>query len=158
MGTESMAKNLSLGDFLPVYSGEVCEAVPDDRDDLEVRVPMELDTYRALAKSFEAGSARLLTAAKAEAPAGGPANLDELIEGLLRLEQNGQALFLPLMRQAEAEGASWAEPLVCALEALRDCRWRLMVLRADNDRDDRDEDAPTFSDVDQLRRFRDGLS
>jgi hypothetical protein len=153
-----MAKTLSLGDFLPVYSGEVREAVPDYGDDLEEGAPMELDTYRGLAKSFEAGSARLLTAAKAEVPAGGPANLDELIEGLLQLERNGQALFLPLMRQAEADGASWAEPLVRALEALRDCRWHLMVLRADNDRDDRNEDAPTFSDADQLRRFRDGLS
>lgn len=150
-----MARNLSLADFLPVYRGEVREAIPDFGDDPEEGAPMELYTYRGLAKWYEAGSARLLTAAKADVPAGGPANLDELIEGLVRIEETGKALFLPLMRQAEAEGAAWAESLVRALEALRDCRWQLMALRADNDRDG---EAPTFSSPDQLRRFLDGLS
>jgi len=116
---------------------------------------MEFDSYRGLARSFEAGSARLLAAAKAEVQSGGPANLEELIDGLVRLERDAQALFGPLLRQAEADGAAWSEPLIRALEALRDCRWHLMVLHADTDRD---EDAPTFSEADQLRQFLDGLS
>jgi len=116
---------------------------------------MELNTYRGLAKTLEGGSVRLLAAAKAEVPAGGPANLDELIDGLLELEENAHALFGPLLRQAEAARAAWSEPLVRALEALRDSRWQLMVLRADTDQDD---DSPTFSDADQLRRFLSGQS
>ena len=152
----SMAKNLSLRDFLPVYTGEVREAVPDYRDYEEVEgAPMEFYIRRGLAKKLESGSARLLAAAKAEVPAGGPANLDELIDGLLTLEKTAHALFGPLVRQAEATKALWAEPLIRALEALRDSRWQLMVLRADNDQG---EDSPTFSDADQLRRFVNGLS
>jgi hypothetical protein len=152
-----MANNLSLRDFFPLHSGEVREAVPDygDRDDFEEGAPMELNTYRGLAKLFEAGSARLLTTAKAEAAGGGPANMDELIDGLLRLEKDAHALFSPLLSQAERTGAPWAEPLIRALEALRDCRWQMMALRADADRDD--TAAPTFSDADALRRFLDGL-
>jgi hypothetical protein len=150
-----MGKSLSLRDFLPVYGGEVREAVPDYGDDWEEGAPMELNNHRGLARSLEAGSARLLAAAKAEVPAGGPANLDELIDGLLQLEQNAHALFGPLLRQAETAKAAWAEPLVRSLEALRDSRWQLMVLRADTDQAD---DSPTFSDADQLRRFIDGQS
>ncbi len=150
-----MGKNLPLRDFLPVYSGEIREAVPDYGHELEEGAPMELNTYRGLAKTLEAGSVRLLAAAKAEAPAGGPANLDELINGLLQLEQTAHALFGPLLRQAETARAAWSEPLVRALEALRDSRWQLMVLRADTERDG---DSPTFSDADQLRRFLSGQS
>jgi hypothetical protein len=150
-----MGKNLPLRDFLPVYSGEIREAVPDYSHELEEGAPMELNTCRGLAKTLEAGSIRLLAAAKAEAPAGGPANLDELIDGLLQLEQNAHALFGPLLRQAETARATWAEPLVRSLEALRDSRWQLMVLRADTDQAD---DSPAFSNADQLKRFIDGLS
>jgi hypothetical protein len=150
-----MAKNLSLRDFFPMPGGQVAEAVLKYGDELEEGAPMELSTYRGLAESFETGSARLLMAAKAEVPAGGPANLDELIDGLLGLERDAQALFVPILRQAEAEGASWSEPLVRALEALRDCRWQLMTLRADTERD---EEAPTFSNAGELRRHLDGLS
>lgn len=156
-----MAKNLSLGDFFPVSRGEVREAVPDyyrnDRDDFEEGAPMDMMYCHGLAKSLEAGAARLLTAAKAEAESdeGGPGNLDELIEGLERLEENAYALFAPFMPRAEAAGASWAEPLIRALESLRDCRWHIMVLRAETDRDDA---APTFSDAATLRKFLDGLS
>lgn len=156
-----MAKNLSLQDFFPVHSGEVREAVPDSgdkRDDFEEGAPMGLDTYRGLAKLFEAGSARLLTAAEAEVADGGPANLDELIDGLLGLEKDVQALFAPLLNQAERAGAPWAEALIRALEALRDCRWQMMALRADADRNASDEAAPTFSDAGALRRFLDGLN
>jgi hypothetical protein len=150
-----MGKKLSLRDFLPVYSGEVREAMPDYGGELEEGAPRELYTYRGLAKTLEGGSVRLLDAVKVEAPAGGPANLDELIHGLLQLEQNAHALFGPLLRQAETANAAWAEPLVRALEALRDSRWQLMALRADAEPAD---DSPTFSDADQLRRFLNGLS
>jgi hypothetical protein len=155
-----MAKNLSLQDFFPVHSGEVREAVPDygDRYDSREGAPMELDTYRGLAKLFETGSARLLTTAKAEVAEGGPANMDELIDGLLGLERDAQALFSPLLTQAERAGAPWAEPLIRALEALRDCRWQIMALRADVDRNEQDEAAPAFSDAGSLRRFLDGLN
>src|SRR5262249_9614242 len=126
-----MAKILSLRDFLPGNRGEVREAVPDSRDyDEEEGAPMELYAHRGLARTLEAGSARLLEAAKAEVPAGGPANLDELIEGLLQLERTAHAVFGPLLRQAEEAKALWAEPLIRALEALRDSRWPLMVLPA----------------------------
>jgi hypothetical protein len=153
-----MAKNLSLQDFFPVHGGEIREAVPDYGDSYNFRegAPMELDTYRGLAKLFEAGSARLLATAKAEAADGGPSNMDELIDGLLGLERDAQALFSPFLRKAEAAGAAWAEPLILALEALRDCRWQMMALRADQN--DQDEAAPTFSDAGALRRFLDGLN
>ena len=154
-----MARNLSLQDFFPLHSGEVREAVPDygaSYDDRE-GAPMELDTYRGLAKLFETGSARLLTTAKAEAAGGGPANMDELIDGLLRLERDAQALFSPSLRKAEAAGAAWAEPLIRALEALRDCRWQMMALRADIERNESAEEAPVFADAGALRRFLDGL-
>src|SRR4051812_47451307 len=155
MGAEAMAKNLSLGDFFPVSSGEVREAVPDYyRDDFEEGAPMDMRYCHGLAKSLEAGAARLLTAARSDAAEGGPGNLDELIEGLERLEENASALFSPFLRRAEAAGASWAEPLIRALESLRDCRWQMMVLRADTDREDA---APTFSDAGTLRKLIDGL-
>ena len=150
-----MGNVLSLRDFFPVQRGEVAEAVPDYGDELEEGAPMELDTYRGVAKAFESGSARLLAAATAEVPTGGPANLDELIDGLDQLERTAQALFSHLLRQAEAERAAWSEPLIRALEALRDCRWQLMVLRADRERDG---EGATFADAEQLRRFLDGLS
>jgi hypothetical protein len=153
-----MARNLLLQDFFPARSGEVREAVPDYGDEYEEGAPMELGTYRGLAKRFETGSARLLTAAKAEAAGGGPANMDELIDGLLGLERDAQALFSPFLRKAEMAGAAWAEPLIRALEALRDCRWQMMALRADVDSNERDEEAPSFSDADALRRFLDGLN
>lgn len=155
-----MAKNLSLQDFFPVHSGEVREAVPDYGDSYNFGegMPMELAAYRGLAKLFEAGSARLLETAKAEAAGVGPANMDELIDGLLGLERDAQALFSPSLRKAEAAGAAWAEPLIRALEALRDCRWQMMALRADADRHDEDEAAPTFSDPGALRRFLDDLN
>ena len=155
-----MAKNLSLQDFFPMHGGEVREAVPDygDSYDFEEGAPMELSTYRGLAKLFEAGSTRLLETARAEAAVGGPANMDDLIDGLLGLERDAQALFSPFLRKAEAAGAAWAEPLIRALEALRDCRWQMMALRADADRHNEGEAAPTFSDPAALRRFLDGLN
>jgi hypothetical protein len=97
---------------------------------------------------LESGSVRLLTAVKAKAGADGRlANLDELISRLLHLERDAQALFSPFLAQP-----SRAEPLIRALEALRDCRWQMMALRADTDHED---GAPTFSDADDLRQFLD---
>jgi hypothetical protein len=157
MGADTMAKNLSLRDFFPVQSGMVREAVANYGDDFEEGAPMELNTYRSLAKALESGSLRLTTVAKAEVADGGPANpanIDELIEGLLTLERDTQALFSPLLSQAERSGAAWSEVLIRALEALRDCRWQMMALRADADRD---ESSPTFSDAGALKRFLDGL-
>lgn len=146
-----MTDDIALRDFFPVSSGEVREAVPDYGDESEEGEPVELSTHRSLAKSLESGSVRLLTAAKAKAGADGRlANMDELISGLLRLERDAQALFSPFLDQP-----SRAESLIRALEALRDCRWQMMALRADTDRD---HGAPTFSEAGDLRRFLDGLS
>jgi hypothetical protein len=98
---------------------------------------------------LESGSVRRLAAVKAKAGADGRlANLDELISGLLHLERDAQALFSPSLDQP-----SRAEPLIRALEALRDCRWQMMALRADTDHDD---GAPTFSGAHNLRQLLDG--
>ena len=150
-GNRPLGKALSIQDFFPVRRGRVAEALVDYRDipDWELEgAPMEMDSYRGVAKSYESGCARLLAAVEAELPQGGPSNMDELIDGLYEIERTGQALFLPLIRQAD--GASWAEPLIRALEALRDSRWRLMVLRAELSRD---EEGPAFENIEDLRRF-----
>ncbi len=115
--------------------------------------PMEMDNYRGVAKSYESGCARLLAAVEAELPQGGPSNMDDLIDGLYEIERTGQALFLPLIRQAE--GAPWAEPLIRSLEALRDSRWRLMILRGELDREGT---GPAIESVEDLRRLMHGLN
>lgn len=150
-----MGKALSLRDFFPIGTGQVAEAAVEYGTDWGEEMegaPVEMYSYRGVAESFETGCARLLAAVEAEVPQGGPENLDELIDGLYEVERIGQALFMPLIRQAD--GALWAEPLVRSLESLRDSRWNLMMLRADLDQD---EDGPEFSNPEDLRRFIDGL-
>ena len=70
--------------------------------------------------------------------------MDDLIDGLLSLERDAQALITPFLRKTEGE-VLCSEPLIRALEALRDCRWQMMAVRADADEGDLDEAAPTFS-------------
>jgi hypothetical protein len=81
--------------------------------------------------------------------------MDDLIDDLLSLEKDAQALITPFLR--EDVGALYSESLIRALEALRDCRWQMMAVRADSDREGQ-EAAPTFSDSGALRLFLDGLS
>ena len=150
-GNRPLGKALSLRDFFPVRRGRVAEALVDYREipDWELEgAPMEMDSYRGVAKSYESGCARLLAAVEAELPQGGPSNMDDLIDGLYEIERTGQALFLPLIRQAD--GAPWAEPLIRALEALRDTRWRLMILRFELDPEDA---GPAIDSVEDLRRL-----
>lgn len=150
-GNRPVGKALSLRDFFPVQRGQVAEAQVDYRDLPEEEMegaPMEIESCRGVAKSFKDGCARLLAVVEAELSQGGPANLDELIDGLYEIERVGQDLFLPLIRQAA--GAPWAEPLIRSLEALRDSRWHLMILQFELEPE---ETGPTFESVEDFRRF-----
>lgn len=151
-----MGKALSLRDFFPIGTGQVAEAAVEYGTDWGEEMegaPVEMYSYRGVAESFETGCAHLLAAVEAEVPQGGPENLDELIDGLYEVERIGQALFMPLIRQAD--GALWAEPLIRSLEALRDGRWRLMILRFELDPEGV---GPELKSAEDLRRLVRGLN
>ncbi len=138
----------------PAYGSEEPVAVPVDPSS-----PIETEACLRRAKDLRDGCVRLLEAATAELPNGGPDNIDDLIEDLLPLERRSQRLFAPVLRWAEDKDGDTdgiSEPLIQALEALRDTRWRLMALRAETRRGE--EAGPIFESAEELRRYVSGLS
>ncbi|HEX7182035.1 MAG TPA: hypothetical protein VF756_09345 [Thermoanaerobaculia bacterium] len=72
--------------------------------------------------------------------------MDDLIDGLWEVERKGQQLLASLQQ----DDKRWVEPLICALETMRDCRWDLMILRSEMERG---EDGPEFTTGEELRQF-----
>jgi hypothetical protein len=163
-----MGAILDLRNFFPREPGDgyVAEpSVPAYRSEEPVDAPVDpsapIETEACLqrAEGLKEGCARLLEAATAELPNGGPDNIDDLIEGLLPLERRTQRLFATVLRWAEDKGGdaeAISEPLIQALEALRDTRWRLMALRSEARRGE--EAGPVFENAEELRRYVSALS
>ena len=152
-----MSKPLAIRDHIPTDPDFFLRSAAEPRPDgaygsREEEISRRAAALRDRLEVLEQGCRRLLEAVEQALPDGGAADLDDLVDDLLRVERSlhqafEREAFLPLAGEVREASALAVEPMPArpadelrdllgrCLEALRDCRWEMMALRAERARD-----------------------